>query len=306
MYLILVLIPAFFSFLNLLPQVLIWQEFICSFANYYFFHHLVTIIILFYYKNKISARKFSLGIVCLTLASLQYFQVILPFYLPANKIDFNQNNIEHQKIKILYANVQMTNTNYRLLAQQIKSLSPDIVALLEVNQDWLNALDLNKIYTNKIELPRNDYWGLALYSNQAFEIKLLNEPSPDLPPILLAKGDDYSISLVHLPHMLQRNGIITRNFMLRRLVAGLKNLGQDFILLGDFNLTPYSAKFRTLGDFKNAMHGFGLQKSWYASNPFLNFTIDHVFYQGKFQIKNFQTLDAIGSDHYAYYLEIEK
>ena len=60
------------------------------------------------------------------------------------------------------------------------------------------------------------------------------------------------------------------------------------------------------GRMHNAMHGFGLMRTWNAENWWLRFTIDHVLFRGNFRVRSFEKLPPAGSDHFPLLVEFER
>ena len=75
------------------------------------------------------------------------------------------------------------------------------------------------------------------------------------------------------------------------------------IVMGDFNVTPYSYYFsqlkKTIG-LKNTMAGFGFQNSWPSLSPLdiFRIPIDHVFVSKNIQVVDRRIGPDLGSDHF--------
>lgn len=71
---------------------------------------------------------------------------------------------------------------------------------------------------------------------------------------------------------------------------------ETFVFMGDFNLTPWAPKFRTLpGQRASDPRG---SFTWPASTPGLGIPIDHVMFDGDLELVETRVLPAIGSDHH--------
>jgi endonuclease/exonuclease/phosphatase (EEP) superfamily protein YafD len=86
--------------------------------------------------------------------------------------------------------------------------------------------------------------------------------------------------------------------------------GKPIILLGDFNLTPWSPYYSQLvGDTKlhNTRLGFGVEPSWIEAathvlypnwvTAVIKIPIDHIFVTQDFKVSQCQTAKAANSDH---------
>lgn len=68
-------------------------------------------------------------------------------------------------IKISLVNVKTENTSYEKLNKLMENENPDIILLEEINTTWLENIGyIRKNYSYKIEHPRDDNFGIALYS----------------------------------------------------------------------------------------------------------------------------------------------
>ncbi len=89
--------------------------------------------------------------------------------------------------------------------------------------------------------------------------------------------------------------IKARNKLLREASSALYDQ-ETFIMLGDFNLTPWSPTFRRLpgkraGDPR-------LSNTWPTFFPLLGLSIDHIMFEGDLELVEFRVLESVGSDHF--------
>ena len=69
------------------------------------------------------------------------------------------------RIRVLSLNVHTESTSYDQVRRLIADENPDVVALVEVDQRWLTQLaPALTAYTGRIEAPRPDNFGIALYA----------------------------------------------------------------------------------------------------------------------------------------------
>ncbi|MFN3213333.1 MAG: endonuclease/exonuclease/phosphatase family protein [Henriciella sp.] len=92
-----------------------------------------------------------------------------------------------------------------------------------------------------------------------------------------------------------QTGLAQRNALLEYL-TNVAEESESFILLGDFNMTPWSPTFATLpgkraGDPRLSM-------TWPTIFPLLGMSIDHIMFSDDLELVDFQILRSIGSDHY--------
>ena len=86
-----------------------------------------------------------------------------------------------------------------------------------------------------------------------------------------------------------------RNTLLN--VAGSTAAASDsFILMGDFNTTPWSSTFRTLPGRRAGDPRFSA--TWPTFFPLLGISIDHILASENLELVEFRVLKSVGSDHY--------
>jgi len=70
----------------------------------------------------------------------------------------------------------------------------------------------------------------------------------------------------------------------------------NFILMGDFNTTPWSATFRKLPGKRAGDPRFSA--TWPTFFPLMGIPIDHIMASEDLELVEFKILDSVGSDHY--------
>ncbi len=71
---------------------------------------------------------------------------------------------------------------------------------------------------------------------------------------------------------------------------------ESFILMGDFNMTPWSATFRTLPGKRAGDPRFSA--TWPTFFPLMGISIDHILASETLELVEFRVLESVGSDHY--------
>lgn len=71
---------------------------------------------------------------------------------------------------------------------------------------------------------------------------------------------------------------------------------EQFILMGDFNTTPWSATFRDLPGKRAGDPRFSA--TWPTFFPALGISIDHILASDNLELVEFKVLESVGSDHY--------
>ncbi len=204
------------------------------------------------------------------------------------------------------------NNDYESLFKQIAPEDPDVIVVSELEGSWYRTLadKLGRKYPYVSSHPYNA--GVGIYSKYPIlKPELRIEPLKNRARLLCQLGikghKPVGIMLVHptVPIM-SKSRFDARNKELTELYpAEIKTLGDEQILLGDLNCTPWSPYFDKLlakGHLKDSERGFGFTPSWPTKmflfvplRPFL--PIDHVLVSQGIVVKERRLLGEVGSDH---------
>lgn len=245
--------------------------------------------------------------IILVNASLVLFILIsiLPFYIPKK-----QNRSTKKATTFFYSNVLTSNQNFSGLIELIKKEKPDIVGLIEVNDDWESHIhcDLDE-YKYRVSLPHDDNFGVLLLSKQEIiksEIKYFcNYDIPTIYAIIKTQTDTIHVVLTHTVPPTSKLDFEERNLQFENLNRFVKNKS-NIIIAGDFNCSSFSANYSRIlkkADLKDTRIGLGLQPTWPTWAPFLSVTLDHILVSKRINIINRKVLPEFGSDHLPVVLE---
>ena len=68
-------------------------------------------------------------------------------------------------LRVMAFNVLTSNASHAAVLDEVERLSPDVVAVIEVDSTWIKALQpLKDRYPHRIELPRSDNFGIACWA----------------------------------------------------------------------------------------------------------------------------------------------
>ncbi len=216
------------------------------------------------------------------------------------------------QIRILSANVLSTNTSHAAFLALVREHDPDIIFVLETTDAWVQALTaLEDNYPSVTTIGRPDNFGIAAYSRldeTQFSVVTMSAASfPAISARLPLSGRQTQILAMHTAPPMGALNAELRNQHLQEASQFLAARPGPKILLGDFNISPWSPFFSDvlrLNNLRDARLGFGIKPTW----PLFFFPaaipIDHVLVSSHVAIANFQTSGNFGSDHRAVVVDI--
>ena len=192
------------------------------------------------------------------------------------------------------------------VAQTIKQLDPDFLALEEVNDQWLFALSTTlAAYPYSKTMPREDNFGIAIYSKYPLvhgEIRQVGEA--DIPSAIAELQLPEGLLTVIATHPLPpggRENTRLRDDQLARLPETVKRATSPVLLLGDLNATPWCSPFKRLlsqAGLRDSSQGRGVLGTWPTHMPIFLIPIDHCLHTAGIHVTRRATGPRVGSDHY--------
>lgn len=231
-------------------------------------------------------------------------------------------------VTFMTVNVLRKNHNHEAVRRAIEHSTPDIVALLEVDQRWITAMaDLERNYPHSIKEPRDHNFGMALYSRVPLKNAQVARFVPDGVLSIVAgieiDGRSLTVVATHPVPPSSSSSSHERNKQLAALANFADQRIEPVVILGDLNTTPWNGHFKKLlsqGRLLDSGKGFGLQPTWPgawlpklkqkagtsvagppAASPFDNFLfripIDHCLHSSELQTVDRVVGEYVGSDH---------
>jgi endonuclease/exonuclease/phosphatase (EEP) superfamily protein YafD len=208
-------------------------------------------------------------------------------------------------LRVLSLNVHTQNDRYDLVKAYVSGIDPDVILLAEVNARWLQGLaDLRVAFPHVVQHPRDDNFGIALFSKLPFKAAQVVTAGEAAVPSLLAEldvgGRTFTVLGTHPLPPVGREYARLRNEQLAALPGLLAARSGPAVIVGDLNTTPWSYYFqRLLQDtgFGDSARGHGIQPTWPASVFWLRIPIDHCLVSRDLHVLNRQVGPFVGSDH---------
>jgi endonuclease/exonuclease/phosphatase (EEP) superfamily protein YafD len=220
-----------------------------------------------------------------------------------------------KQIRLLSANVYTANTNHTALLDLIRDEAPDVILLMEVSQQWIDALGpLREQYPQYIERPRTDNFGIAFYSRLPLErLEMLSLGEAEVPTVRARLQADAGVCTIIGTHPVPptshqywtwRNGQLAE---IATLSQELQATGDPVLVLGDLNAPHWSHYFRRFRDqaqLRDAGNGFGLTITWPTNSWLFSIPIDHCLVSDTISVCDRRNGVSIGSDHYPIIIDV--
>ncbi|MGB7861010.1 MAG: endonuclease/exonuclease/phosphatase family protein, partial [Acidimicrobiia bacterium] len=209
-----------------------------------------------------------------------------------------------------------TNENYAEVIEYIETVNPDLVVLHETSRPWEVAMEAAGL-DYEIIRPRSDdlifgtlvlvrgtgvegvSYGFAETQPRAVEITFTPEGWPE--PV-------WVLSTHTLAPTEQRRADL-RDAQLEFAGRWAADQVGSYLVVGDFNATPWSFPFRRLladTELRNSQIGFGIQPTFpTTSSLLLRIPIDHLLQSPALVVRDRQLGPAFGSDHFPLVVDLQ-
>lgn len=268
--------------------------------------------VLFYLSNS----HYLLGCIVISfVVLLLQANWIYPYTWFAKKEVVSSSKDDAHSIRIMSANVLMSNTHYGKLIKLVKNHQPDLLITLESNETWQQQLScLEADYPYRIYCPKDNRYGMHLYSK--FEIKhqqVCELIEADIPSIHIVFEDANNTEVeAHFIHPApssptEKDTSRPRDTELIILAKALKNRTRPCIVAGDLNDVAWSRStrlFMRVSKLLDPRKGRGFFNTFHAGYFFMRWPLDHLFHSDEFSVKRIERLAKYGSDHFALLTEL--
>ena len=279
-------------------------DILCNFRVHYAIILILTLIAALIMKKW---RLFWVG----ALFTIINLSQIVPLYFPGSHLN-NKLTKETGRLTVLQTNVHTANREYGKIIQYISEIKPDIIAIEEVNDQWVSELKrLDKDYPFHKVYPRNDNFGIGLYSRIPVKSIRIRSFGVEGLPSIVAKidigGQPLTVLVTHPLPPIDKNYFFSRNNQIAAIASAKKDFDPNLIILGDLNTTPWSYYFKhfvSKMNLRDARRGFGVKTSWPVQKPLLRIPIDYCLTSKNIITRNMGIGPDIGSDHFPLYAEL--
>lgn len=211
-----------------------------------------------------------------------------------------------RQVRLLNANVLMTNQDHGALLALVRRTDADLVLLLEPGPEWEQAVrPLYPVYPYRIGAPLPNTYGLILLSRLPLErpqIRYLVQPQvPSVKAGLkLPSGEVVTFYGVHPEPPYPADDSGERDAELIKVGREARSEGRAAIVMGDLNDVAWSHSsrlFRRVAGMRDPRVGRGPYPTFPAGMPLLSWPLDHIFVTPHFRLVSIDRLPGIGSDH---------
>lgn len=216
-------------------------------------------------------------------------------------------------ITVMAANVYTGNTNYKEIERLFRDSQADVIVVSELSFGLGLALNesFTQDYPHMVEFPADrGNFGMGVYSKLPLQNASVEFLNGDTVPTIFAdvEADGHTVQVVgvHTLPPMGKRAFEHRNRHLQSVAGFVQRRKEAFpemavIVLGDFNLTPWSPVFHQLlddADLNQTVQGNRLQPTWYRWPVFpFGLVLDHVLLSGDLQCVTRTIGPSAGSDH---------
>jgi endonuclease/exonuclease/phosphatase (EEP) superfamily protein YafD len=238
--------------------------------------------------------------------------LIAPFLLPAGPAPAVPGG---ETLDITFLNVKVDGADRDEVIEYLRGHDHDVVVLAATGQDWEPALrDADLHMTPLVGSQVHPLLELTILARDAeAEIGVygLADDARSAYVEVVVKLDDQRIRILgtHPVSPLTPSRAARRDAHLARIAARIAESAEPVVLVGDLNVTPWSATYRSLlttADLVDSQRAHGLQPSWPAPINAVGLPIDHVLHTQELTTRSRELGPSFGSDHRSVHARIAR
>jgi endonuclease/exonuclease/phosphatase (EEP) superfamily protein YafD len=219
------------------------------------------------------------------------------------------------RVRLLFANVLMTNRDAARLRDIIRRADPDLILAVEADEWWRGQLsEFEGTHPHTVLRPQENTYGMLLYSRLELiepEVKFLVQD--DIPSIhgraRMPSGREFEFHCLHPrpPFPTEDERSTERDAELLLVGKAIKGRDLPVVVFGDLNDVAWSRTnnlFQKISGLLDPRVGRGFFNTFHAGYPFVRFPLDHFFHSTHFRLLDFRRLPAFGSDHFPVFIAL--
>lgn len=243
--------------------------------------------------------------------ALACFLVHAPWFLPGPQRGGGNPDVRHV-MRVTVCNVLTSNQNFDAAIKDILRNDPDVFVALEIDSLWAEEIEAatKTDYPYTVVHPdEHGNFGIGLYSRYPIEhshVFRLNEVIESIEAAIDKDGTKYRVIGTHPLPPTGDSNFRSRNEHLRMLADRVQHPQPEYeglptIVVGDFNLTPWSPffhDFEAASGLRKAEHFADMTPTWYVLPIFpLGLALDHIFVSDDLNYWGRAVGGPTGSDH---------
>jgi endonuclease/exonuclease/phosphatase (EEP) superfamily protein YafD len=249
-------------------------------------------------------RRFAWAAAALAVAALN--AVIAAPVLTAVPVAAGTSATGPVHVRVASINVYFLSHAYAQVAGYIRRAHPDAVVLVEMTPPWRRALaTLDESYPYRYQTQAAGGRGVTLLSRwpirSAASLPIEPRHEPSLQATIEVSGQPLRIFAVHASWPITPVAAARRNRQLQQIAALARATTEPLLVIGDFNISPFSPHFRQLlreGHLRAAAAGYGWLPTWPVFMPLAGIQIDHALVSPDLLVRHFARGPTDGSDHW--------
>lgn len=218
-------------------------------------------------------------------------------------------------IKIMTANVLMTNRKAEKLIELVRGNNPDILVTLETDHWWQTHLKpIENDYPYRMSCAQDNLYGMHVYSRYLLSESttefLVEDDIPSMHTLLtLPSGQKIRIHFLHPapPSPTENEESSERDAELIMIAKSVADADIPVIITGDLNdvaWSPTTRLFRKVSKLLDPRIGRGMFNTFHAKYWFMRWPLDHLFHSSHFKLYDIRRLEYFGSDHFALFTQL--
>lgn len=254
-------------------------------------------------------RKTAYVILAVALVNLV---AVLPLYIGSPA----EARVDADTIRIMTFNLLSDNEQYSEVIDYVETVDPDVIFLHEASRPWEVAMESAGL-DYQIVRPRADnlIFGTLVLA-RGDQLTAVSHGFAEAAPRAVSLdfvpwGWDVPLSIMATHPLAPTNEerADLRDAQLRFAGDWATRQTGAFVVVGDFNATPWSAPFRDLvasADLVNSQRGFGLQPTFpTTSSLLLRVPIDHLLHSSALEVTSRELGPSLGSDHFPLVVDLQ-
>jgi endonuclease/exonuclease/phosphatase (EEP) superfamily protein YafD len=232
------------------------------------------------------------------------------------EMKFLKERKRQQELKIFTANVFQDNRDYESLLRQIRQKDPDIVFLVETDQQWADDVEvLKEIYPHTLACPLNNTYGLLFFSrfpvkNEKVVFRVEDEIPSIEAEIELPSHVWVKVYGLHPKPPVPQESLYStaKDKELMKVAFEVEKIEGPCIVMGDLNDVAWShvtELFRKVSGLLDPRRGRGFYSTFSAKHKLMRFPLDYIFCSSDFGLIEMHRMPYNGSDHFAMFIHLQ-